>query len=211
MDMQWSDFNLPGCATGPDDPLVSGFQEYPIIPGAIWQGGSVVQGPDRVIFQVVDGTTAAFCGIVRHPGKDGVDNHFQLCEDSNTVAIAPYAPGACSLHLVQWDYNPFRDVRYDVEVKIFDNAKTQIGFQSRTPSQGDLSVAVSSLLEDDLIVTAESQNDYIAFSLPDQTWPSNGKFGPNDVQNPCSVGGWDGSDYPPVSFRYVFKDSGGFN
>lgn len=197
MDMQWSDFNLPGCATGPDDSSVIGFQEYPIITGGIWQGGDVVQGSDRVIFQVVDGTTAAFCGIVHHPGKDGVANHFQACTDSNTTPVAPYAVGACSLHLTQWDLRD-RVPRYDVEVKIFDAAKNQIGFQSRVGSQGDTPVAVPSLLEDDLIVRAESQHDYIAFELPQQTWPSDGKFGTYDAHNPCSVGGWDGSDWPSV-------------
>lgn len=82
----------------------------------------MVQGNDRVIFQVVDTTTAAFCGIVHHPGKDGVANRFQACSDSNTTPVAPYAVGACSLLLTQWDFLN-RVPRYDVEVKIFDASK----------------------------------------------------------------------------------------
>ncbi|KAK3063695.1 hypothetical protein LTS18_013508 [Coniosporium uncinatum] len=79
---------------------------------------------------------------------------------------------------------------------MFDDAKNQIGFQERTGSQGDTPVFVASQLEDWLTVTAESQNDYIAFYLAPQSWPSNGEFGPDDTQNPCSVGGWDCSDFP---------------
>ncbi|KAL9087247.1 MAG: hypothetical protein Q9165_006741 [Trypethelium subeluteriae] len=204
MNLQWSDFNLPGCATGPDDPKVSEFLEYPIITGGqAWQGGDTRAGNDRVIFQNIDASTAAFCGIVRHPGTDGVDNHFQLCNDPvGSQAVAPYAQGTCSLHLTQWDYDAdleSRTPRYDVEVKILDNSKAQIGFQSRTGCDASTPVYVPSALEDDLSVIAESTHDYIAFSLPGQSWPSDGKFGPTDAHNPCSVGGWDGSDYPSVS------------
>ncbi|KAI9666519.1 MAG: hypothetical protein M1821_004455 [Bathelium mastoideum] len=200
--MAWADFNLPGCATGGDDPNVAKFLEYPIIVGGQpWQGGDVVQGNDRVIFQDIDSSTAAFCGIVRHPGKDGVNNHFQMCNDPvGSSAVAPYAQGTCSLHLTQWDYEfetSTSNTRYDVEVKIFDNSKTQIGFQSRTACGASDPVYVSSALEDDLTVIAESEHDYIAFSLPEQSWPSDGRFGTTDAHNPCSVGHWDGSDYPP--------------
>lgn len=90
--------------------------------------------------------------------------------------------------------------RYDVEVTMFDNAKTQIGYQSRTGTDGSNPVSVSSALEDDLVVIAESQDDYIQYTLGPQTWPSNGKFGPTDAHNSCSVGDWDCSDSPCVSF-----------
>jgi len=190
---------------------VSGFQEYPIKGDTPWDGSDSsqagAQGNDRVIFQYNKGTGIGyFCGIVRHPGRDGVDNHFQLCQDApkgapEPAAVAPYAQGTCSLHLTQWDYEDLLDgPRYDVEVKMFDDAKNQIGFQERTGSQGDTPVFVASALEDWLTVTAESQNDYIAFNLAPQSWPSNGEFGPGDTPNPCSVGGWDCSDFPCVSF-----------
>lgn len=204
MGMKWSDFNLDGCAQSENDANAGGFQEYPIITGGnAWQGDSVKAGTDRVIFQVVDDRTAAFCGIVRHPGKDGIRNHFQMCDDpAGTTAVAPYVEGTCSLHLTQWDYEDFRDgPRYDVEITMFDNAKNQIGYQARIGCDGSNLVSVPSALEDDLNVAAESQNDYVSFNLAAQTWPSNGDFGPGDTRNPCSVGDWDGSDYPPVSFR----------
>lgn len=132
MDMQWSDFNLDGCAQPPDgsenDPKWNdkNFQEFPITGGEPWDGkdssSAGAQGNDRVIFQYVDSSTVAFCGIVRHPGADGVDNHFQLCEDagpSNTAPVAPYATGTCSLHLTQWDYGDPQTPRYDVVSFIF--------------------------------------------------------------------------------------------
>ena len=153
MNMQWSDFNLNGCAQSEDDARFEGFQEYPILGASAWLGGSVKAGNDRVVFQVVDDKTAAFCGIIRHPGKDGVDKHFQMCDDpAGTTAVAPYEQGTCSLHLTQWDYVVFRGdgPRYDVEITIFDNAKNQIGYQSRTGCDGSNLVSVPSALEDDL-------------------------------------------------------------
>ena len=203
--MQWSDFNLDGCAQSEDDTRFEGFQEYPIIGASAWQGGSVKAGNYRVVFQVVDDKTAAFCGIIRHPGKGGVDKHFQMCDDpAGTTAVAPYEQGTCSLHLTQWDYVVFRGdgPRYDVEITIFDNAKNQIGYQSRTGCDGSNLMSVPSALEDDLNVLAESENDYIAFSLAAQNWPSNGDFGPGDTPNQCSVGGWDGSNFPSVSLPF---------
>ena len=202
MNMKWSDFNLKGCAQSEDDKNVAGFQEYPITGDSAWQGGSVKPGSDRVVFQVVDDKTAAFCGIIRHPGEDGVDNHFQMCNDpADTTGVAHYQQGTCSLHLTQWDYDDLRDgPRYDVEITIFDDAKTKIGYQSRVGCDGSHLVSVPSALEDDLNVLAESENDYVAFNLAAQEWPSNGDFGPGDTHNLCSVGDWDGSDYPAVSF-----------
>lgn len=91
--------------------------------------------------------------------------------------------------------------RYAVEVHIFDNDRNEIGTLDRTGTDGDTAATVFSALEDDLIVLAESKHDYIAFTLGDQSWPSNGKFGSMDAHNPCSVGGWDGSDFP--SYRQM--------
>lgn len=203
--MQWTDFNLDGCAQeGDDDKKKSNFQEFPIIPGGdAWQGGDTSQGSDRIVFQDIDDKTAAFCGIITHTtnDKNKPTGKFRLCDDAEGApAQPPYAPGTCSLHLTQWDLGEFIEAqgrpRYDVEVHIFDNDKNEIGTLDRTGSDGDTPVTVSSALEDDLVVTAQSKNDYIAFSLADQRWPSNGKFGDGDTHNDCSVGGWDGSDYP---------------
>ena len=201
--MQWSDFNLPGCSQGEQD-TVAKFQEYPIIPGGdAWQGGSTSQGNDRVVFQYIDNTTAAFCGIMTHTTNDDgrPKGKFRLCDDPpSSQAQPPYAPGTCGLHLTQWDMRRIQPApRYDVEVHIFDNAKTEIGTQARVGCDASYPVSVSSALEDDLVVTAESQHDYIAFGLGKQTWPSNGKFGDSDTHNSCSVGGWDCSDKPCVS------------
>lgn len=90
MDLKWDDFNLPSCAQDSDKDAKRKFLEYPIIPGDDAWSGQVAQGTDRVVFQYVDDDTAAFCGIIRHPGKDGVNNHFQLCDDPR-----------CGVHVIQ--------------------------------------------------------------------------------------------------------------
>lgn len=94
MDLQWDDFNLPGCAQQNSDKSAKRkFLEYPIIVGDNAWSGQVAQGNDRVVFQYDDNDTAAFCGIIRHPGKDGVDNHFQLCENPR-----------CGVHVTQVNF-----------------------------------------------------------------------------------------------------------
>lgn len=45
-----------------------------------------------------------------------------------------------------------------------------------------------------MVVRPESQNDYIAFALGAQVWPSSQKDGIPS----CTVGGWDSSDNPAV-------------
>lgn len=94
MDMEWTDFDLGNCAQESDDKAKkSGFQEFPIVPGGSpWEGGEVKPGPDRVIFQVVDKNTAAFCGIIRHPGLDGVRTHFQMCIDAPPPPLSTPPP-----------------------------------------------------------------------------------------------------------------------
>ncbi len=205
--LSFTDFNLAGCAQeGDDDAKLKGFQEFPIIPGGnAWQGGDVKPGNDRILFQYIDDTTAAYCGIMTHTTNDkGIPTgKFRLCDDpENAQAQPPYAPGTCSLHLTQRDYSETAEAegypRYDVEVHIFDNDKTEIGRLDPTGCDGKNPVTVSSALEDDLVVKAESQNDYVAFTLANQVWPSNGEFGNGDTHNQCSVGGWDAT-YLPAS------------
>lgn len=203
--LSFTDFNLAGCAQeGDDKAKLEGFQEFPIIPGGdAWQGGDVKPGNDRIVFQHIDDTTAAYCGIMTHAKTDKgkPTGKFRLCDDAEDAqAQPPYAPGTCSLHLTQWDFTEAAEAngqpRYDVEVHIFDNDKTEIGTLDRTGCDGKNPVTVSSALEDDLVVKAESQNDYVAFTLANQLWPSNGEFGNGDMHNQCSVGGWDGTDFP---------------
>ena len=148
----------------------------------------------------MDDNTAAFCGIVHHinPSK------FELCGDVTTEAKSPFNTGTCSLHLTQWDNKINKDgqdpsPRYDVEVKMFDNSKIEIGTQSRTGCDGTHPVQIASALEDFLDVAAQSNGDYVAFKLGGMHWPSNGNFGSMDTHNQCSQGNWDCNNGPCVS------------
>ena len=200
--MKWSDFDLPGVSQG-EDATKADFQEYPIITGGkAWQGGAVFQGNDRIVFQDIDSKTAAFCGIVTHTTNENGDRtgKFRLCDDAAGIAVVhPYAPGTCSLLITQWDFQNLETPRYVVEVTMFDNAKNSIGYQAKTPCSGSNHVSISSALEDDLVVTVESQGNYIDFTLGAQRWPSNSNFGPADTQNSCNVGDWDCSKFPCAS------------
>ena len=79
------------------------------------------------------------------------------------------------------------------------NTKTNIGYQAKTPCDASNPVFVSSSLEDDLVVTAEPQGNFIDFTLGAQKWPNNGDLRPGDTQKLCSVGDWDCSNFPCVS------------
>ncbi|KAI9812547.1 MAG: hypothetical protein M1826_002797 [Phylliscum demangeonii] len=96
-----------------------------------------------------------------------------------------FASPVCSFHLTQWDYAEFKDTdgdeRYEVEVKLFDDNKTQIGFQPRTKAGNAHPLSMTSKLPT-LIVTPEAKNDYIQFNYANEAWPSNGKFGANDCK-----------------------------
>lgn len=48
-----------------------------------------------------------------------------------------------------------------------------------------------------LIVTPESQHDYIQFAHGSEFWRTDNDDEGNDVPN-CSVSDWDGSDYPSI-------------
>lgn len=186
MDMKWADFNLGKCAQeGDDKAKKSGFQEFPIVPGgSAWQGGPVEQGPDRVIFQVVDGSTAAFCGIIRHPGQDGVQNHFQMCTDapSDTTAT-PFTPGWCGFHVVQHQKpDPSKDAyRFDIDMK--DSLGIPIGggvgFDGRQPFD-----VTSKLPWTLVVIPGNVDEDPISFKYSTQSWTS-------DDEAHCSFGGYE--------------------
>lgn len=116
---------------------------------------------------------------------------------------APYAQGVCTFHLTQWYYGGFAQPPYGLEIAMKDANGGQIGWQVHTAAGATKPLNVKSKLEAVFVLTPEEQNDYIQFTLGDQSWASNQKFGANDVPS-CTVGGWDGSDYPSVSHRSRF-------
>ena len=124
-----------------------------------------------------------------------------------------FAPGICSFHLAQWDYALFDDTdgnkRYQVEVRLLDNNKAQIGFQPKTPAGDANPLAMTSQLPLTLVVTPEAQGDYIQFAYGAESWDTKTNYGANDMPR-CSVGDYDGSDYPPVSVLGFLGEMGGF-
>lgn len=115
----------------------------------------------------------------------------------------PAPPAVCSFHLTQWDSAIFRDTdgnqRYEVEVRLLDNNKAEIGFQPRTRAGDAQPLGMTSMLPLILVVTPEAQNDYIQFAYGGESWRTNDEFGLDAVPS-CSVGDWDGDAYPRVSF-----------
>lgn len=96
--LSFTDFNLAGCAQeGDDKAKLEGFQEFPIIPGGdAWQGGDVKPGNDRIVFQQIDDTTAAYCGIMTHAKTDKgkPTGKFRLCDDAEDAqAQSPLRTG----------------------------------------------------------------------------------------------------------------------
>lgn len=79
-----------------------------------------------------------------------------------------------------------------------DAAGTQIGWQVHTAADATSPLMVKSKLEDVFVITPEEQHSYIQYTLGSQSWPSNGNFANGQVPR-CTVGGYDGSDYPAVS------------
>lgn len=122
-------------------------------------------------------------------------------------APAPAPPPVCSFHLRQWDYAIFKDTdgneRYEVEVRLLGNDKNEIGFQPKTKAGDSHPLGMTSALPYILVVTPESQNDYVQFAYGGEFWQSNGEFGENDVPK-CSQGHWDRGNYPAVSCNPVF-------
>lgn len=75
-----ADFELTRC-----NPENKNFIEYPILAdGTLWMNGISDPGPDRILFQYINETTAAYCGTVYHPvtGK-GRPSNLELCTNSH--------------------------------------------------------------------------------------------------------------------------------
>ena len=76
----------------------------------------------------------------------------------------------------------------------------QIGDHDEAVAGDGNPLSVTSRLNDPLVITPESQNDYIQFTIGTQSWSSSAKGGVPG----CSVGGWDPrSGYPSVSIPSV--------
>ncbi|KAK4985234.1 hypothetical protein LTR50_006082 [Elasticomyces elasticus] len=75
-----ADFKLEKC-----DPGSKHFIEYPILEnGSLWTDGATDPGPDRILIQYIDDTTAAYCGTVFHfPAGNGRSSAFELCKNSD--------------------------------------------------------------------------------------------------------------------------------
>lgn len=138
------------------------------------------------------------------------DNTDEEVIKDTTQAPAPapapppaFASGVCSFHLVQWDYgfgDSNGDTRYEVEVRLLDNSKAEIGFQPRIEAGNAHPLGMTSGLPLVLVVTPEAEHDYIQFAYGSEFWATNDDDTGSDVPN-CSVGKWDGSDYPSVSLK----------
>lgn len=114
---------------------------------------------------------------------------------------APYAQGNCTFHLTEWYYGDFGNLPpFGLEILMKDAAGTQIGWQVHTSADATDPLNLKSKLEDVFVLTPEEQNSYIQFTLGSLSWASNQNFGPTDLPW-CSVGDYDGSDYPEVSHR----------
>ncbi|KAI4866589.1 hypothetical protein F4820DRAFT_468786 [Hypoxylon rubiginosum] len=106
-----------------------------------------------------------------------------------------YKTGHCTLHATQWDLASKQggNNRYDVEVHIFSSAGSgdTIGYHPPMNAGPDHPLRIVSRLKDVMEVTPESQGDYIQFTVGGTSWTS-GDTGDTG----CSVGKWDGSNYP---------------
>ena len=87
---------------------------------------------------------------------------------------------------------------YEIEIRILDNNKATIGWLPHTNDDNRYSWNVVSRLEDPLAVTPESENDYVQFTLPLQSWRTDEANDESKIPN-CSTGDWDCSDEPCVS------------
>ncbi|KAI4193781.1 MAG: hypothetical protein LQ350_008145 [Teloschistes chrysophthalmus] len=115
-------------------------------------------------------------------------------------ATPPYAPGKCSFHMTYWRPYFWRDGTnpYNIEMRILDDKKNTIGWLPHTKDSNKMTWNVVSRLEDPMEVTPESQNDYVQFTLPGQSWRTDKATDQSKLPN-CSVGHWNCSDEPCVS------------
>ncbi|KAL8791712.1 MAG: hypothetical protein Q9195_005719 [Heterodermia aff. obscurata] len=116
---------------------------------------------------------------------------------TSAAPSAPYATGTCSFHMTYWRpmYWPDGTNPYEIEIRIKDNNKATIGWLPHTDDDNKYSWNVVSRLEDPLAVTPESQNDYVQFTLPGQSWRTDEATDQSKLPH-CSVGDWDCSDDP---------------
>lgn len=123
---------------------------------------------------------------------------------SDPTKSPPYATGVCSFHMTYWRpfFWPDGSNPYEIEIRIKDNNKATIGWLPHTDSDNQMSWNVVSRLEDPLAVTPESQHDYVQFTLGSQSWRTDKATDPKHIPN-CSVGDWDCSDDPCVSYPFL--------
>lgn len=115
-------------------------------------------------------------------------------------ATPPYAPGKCSFHMTYWRPYFWADGTnpYNIEMRILDDKKSTIGWLPHTKDSNKMTWNVISRLEDPMEVTPESQNDYVQFTLPGQSWRTDKATDQSKLPN-CSVADWNCSDEPCVS------------
>lgn len=113
---------------------------------------------------------------------------------------APFAEGVCSFHMTYWRLRVWPDGSnpYNIEIRILDDKKTTIGWLPHTKDVNKYSWNVVSRLEDTLAVTPQARNDYVQFTIGDQSWSTNQASDHAHIPN-CSVGDWDCSDLLCVS------------
>ena len=89
---------------------------------------------------------------------------------------------------------------YTVSIDIFDANKATIGHHDSADAGASDSLSVDSELSNVMVITPESQDDYVQFALGNQSWKS------SDAGS-CSVGGWDPQQSDPAVSR-SFEISG---
>ncbi|KAL9076291.1 MAG: hypothetical protein Q9161_001007 [Pseudevernia consocians] len=66
---------------------------------------------------------------------------------------------------------------YSVKITIYDNGKVQIGNHDKAAAGAGNSLSVTGRLNDALVITPESQNDYVQFTIGTESWPSSASGG----------------------------------
>jgi len=106
------------------------------------------------------------------------------------TAQPPYAEGICSFHMTYWRPYLWADGTnpYEIEIRILDDQKKTIGWLPHTSDFNRYNWMVNSRLEDPLVVTPEAQNDYVQFSIAQQSFGTKQTYNPGDLPS-CSIGG----------------------
>ena len=140
------------------------------------------------------------------PGCAGFQGSLPDPPATTNPTQAPYAEGTCSFHMTYWRPEFWQDGTnpYEIEIRILDNNKATIGWLPHTHDNNNYIWKVVSRLEDPLEVTPESQNDYVQFSLPNQSWRTDQDTDASKIPN-CGIGDWDCSDDPCVSAQPALR------